>query len=63
MTMFDLLNEEREYLCKLVETAHRELLHELHHAAKQDFKESLKREIELNETVSAKLERVLAARM
>jgi hypothetical protein len=61
--MDDLSHEEREYLRKLVSAAHKELLHELHHAAKQDFKESLKREIELNELVFGKLERVPAARM
>lgn len=61
--MVDLSNEDREYLQKLLSTAHKELLHELHHAAKQDFKESLKQEIELNERIFEKLERVLAARM
>ena len=61
--MVDLTNEEREYLRKLLSTAHKELLHELHHAAKQDFKESLKRELELNEKVSARLEPVFAVRM
>jgi uncharacterized membrane protein len=61
--MDDLSNEDREYLRKLLSAAQKELLHELHHAAKQDFKESLKRELELNERVFAKLERVLAARM
>ena len=61
--MDDLSHEEREYLRKLVSAAYKELLHELHHAARQDFKENLKREIELNEKVSGKLERVPAARM
>jgi hypothetical protein len=63
MEMADLSNEEREYLTKLLTAAQRELLHELHHAAKQEFKESLKREIELNERITAKLETVFAARM
>jgi len=61
--MADLSNEDREYLRKLLAAAHKELLHELHHAAKQDFKEGLKREIEVNERVFAKLEGVIAARM
>jgi hypothetical protein len=61
--MDDLSHEDREYLRKLLSAAHKELLHELHHVAKQDFKESLKRELELNERVSVKLEPVFAARM
>jgi hypothetical protein len=60
--MDDLSHEEREYLRKLVSAAHKELLHELHHAAKLEFKEKLKKELELNEKVFAKLEPVLVSR-
>ena len=60
--MIDLTIEDQEYLRKLVESAHKELLHELHHAAKLEFKEKLKKELELNEKVLAKLEPVLVSR-
>ena len=60
--MIDLTIEDQEYLRKLVESAHKELLHELHHAAKLEFKEKLKKELELNEKVFAKLEPVLVSR-
>jgi len=60
--MIDLTFEDMEYLRKLVDSAHKELLHELHHVAKQDFKEQLKKELDLNEKVFAKLEPVLVSR-
>ena len=60
--MIDLTFEDMEYLRKLVDSAHKELLHELHHAAKLEFKEKLKKELELNEKVFAKLEPVLVSR-
>jgi len=60
--MIDLTIEDQEYVRKLVESAHKELLHELHHAAKLEFKEKLKKELELNEKVFAKLEPVLVSR-
>jgi len=60
--MIDLTIEDQEYLRKLVESAHKELLHELHHAAKLEFKEKLKKELELNEKVFAKLEPALVSR-
>lgn len=59
--MTDLLYDEREYLAKLLDKRHTELFHELHHAVSRDYKESLRREIDLTEQIKGKLERVFAA--
>lgn len=59
--MVEFNEEEREYLLALLKSAHTRLLHELHHARRLDFKTQLKREIELNEEVMARVEYVLHA--
>ncbi len=51
----ELSAEEREYLKNLVERRHSELIHEMHHAVTREYKDGLKREIELTEKVKTKL--------
>ena len=55
--MFDITDEEREYLLEILEARRAELLHELHHTDTLDFKEMLKRKVELVEGLTSKLER------
>ena len=52
---FDITDEEREYLLEILEAQREELLHELHHTDTLDFKEMLKRKVELVEAVRSKL--------
>jgi hypothetical protein len=56
----DLTTPESGYLRHLLDTARKELLHELHHTHGHEFKEALKVQLELNESVSRKLQRDLA---
>ncbi len=51
----DITDEEREYLLEILDARREELLHELHHTDTLDFKEMLKRKIELVEDVGSKL--------
>ena len=54
---FDINDQEREYLLEVLEARRAELLHELHHTDTLDFKEMLKRKVELVEGLTSKLER------
>ena len=47
--------EERKYLATLLERRHKELIHELHHAATAAYKAGLKEEIALTETLQRKV--------
>jgi len=51
----DITDEEREYLLEILDARREELLHELHHTDTLDFKEMLRRNVELVEAVSSKL--------
>lgn len=53
--MFEMKDQDREYLAQLIQKRHDELLHELHHAVARDFKNGLRQEIELTEQLKAKL--------
>jgi hypothetical protein len=53
---FDITEQEREYLRELLEARHSELLHELHHTDARDFKDMLKRKVELVEGLKSKFE-------
>lgn len=59
--MSDLKDQEREYLAKLLKKRHDELLHELHHAVTREYKAGLRQEIDLTETLQAKLQPAYAA--
>jgi len=52
---FDITDEERTYLLEVLEARRAELLHELHHTDTLDFKEMLKRKVELVEGLTSKL--------
>ena len=52
---FDITDEEREYLLEILDARREELLHELHHTDTLDFKEMLKRKVELVEGVRSRL--------
>lgn len=54
--MFDLNEQEREYLAKLLKKRHDELLHELHHAVTREYKAGLRQEIDLTEALKEKLQ-------
>jgi hypothetical protein len=58
----DLTTYEREYLKHLLDNARKQLLHELHHARAIEFKDLLKHQIDLNESLVQKIEPVLVHR-
>ena len=51
----DITDAEREYLLEILDARREELLHELHHTDTLDFKEMLRRNVELVEAVRSKL--------
>ncbi len=57
--MVELTDRESQYLTEVLETAHRELLQELHYTATLDYKELLTQRAKLNEQLAAKLREVL----
>jgi hypothetical protein len=50
-----LTEQQVDYLLKLLDKRYTELLHELHHAATNEYKAGLKREIELTEKLKVAL--------
>lgn len=54
--MFELKEQETEYLAKLLKKRHDELLHELHHAVTREYKVGLRQEIDLTESLQGKLQ-------
>ncbi|MGA7990843.1 MAG: hypothetical protein WCC53_05370 [Thermoanaerobaculia bacterium] len=52
----DLTVPECEYLKHLLDSARKELLHELHHTHGHEFKDTLKHQLDLNEKVSQKID-------
>lgn len=53
--MFDLDMEERQYLLELLESAHKTLLHEIHHSRTRRFEEALRHAVAVNERLSERL--------
>ena len=51
----DITDEERDYLLEILDARREELIHELHHTDTLDFKEMLKRKVELVEGIGSKL--------
>jgi hypothetical protein len=51
----DLSQHEKEYLANLLGKRHDDLLHELHHAFTREYKDGLKRELELTDQLRQKL--------
>ncbi len=52
----DITDQERDYLRELLEAKRSEILHELHHTDTLDFKEMLRRRVELIEGLRSKVE-------
>jgi hypothetical protein len=53
--MFDVTREERDYLVTVLEHAHKELLHELHHTDNRQFRQMLRRLLHVNEDVTRRI--------
>jgi hypothetical protein len=56
----ELSADEREYLLELLQTAHDEMLRELHHTDTRSFEETLKQRVALNEQITRRLETATA---
>lgn len=53
--MFDMTTDEREYLKETLEAAHTQLLHELHHVHRSQFRNLLRSRVDLNEKLQERL--------
>ncbi len=53
--MFEFDESERHYILTVLRAAHTQLLHELHHADAADYKQQLRRQIEINESITEKV--------
>ena len=53
--VLEISNSEKELLFELVETAHREMIHEIDHPDAREYKKLLQDKLELLEHVGAKL--------
>jgi len=53
--MFDVTGEERDYLVDVLEHAHTELLHELHHTDNRKFRQMLRKLLHVNEDVTRRI--------
>jgi hypothetical protein len=58
----ELTTHEIEYLKHLLDNARKGLHHELHHAHAHEFKDVLKQQLDLNESLVQKLEPALVRR-
>jgi hypothetical protein len=55
----ELTKQEKDYLRELLESAHGELIHEIHHTDTADYEELLKQKVALVEGLKAKVERLV----
>ena len=53
--MFEFDESERHYILTVLRAAHTQLLHELHPADAADYKQQLRRQIEINESITEKV--------
>jgi len=51
----DLTSDEIRYLEGVLSRSRKDLVHEIHHAATHDYKEWLRKELEINERLSSKI--------
>ena len=51
----NLSDQEREYLLEVLQTAHKELMHEIHHSNTHSYKDELKSKLAINEALVEKL--------
>jgi hypothetical protein len=54
----DISNEERAFLSELLEAKQNSMLHEINHTDTLDFKEILKRQLQLLEGLKSRIERL-----
>ena len=59
--LLDISDEERAFLIELLNTKQNSMLHELNHTDTLDFKETLKRQLELLEKFKSKIERLASS--
>ena len=57
----DISNDERAFLSELLEAKQNSMLHEINHTDTQDYKEILKRQLELLEALKSRIERLHAS--
>ena len=60
--MVDLTSDEIRYLESILSKARKDLLHEIHHAATHDYKEWLRKELDVNEHLTGKLQAATATK-
>ena len=56
--LLDISTQERKFLSDLLEAKQNAMLHEINHTDTNDFKQMLKKELEMLETLKAKRERL-----
>ena len=56
--LLDISAQERKFLSELLEAKQNSMLHEINHTDTNDFKEMLKKDLEVLETLKAKIERL-----
>ena len=53
--VLEITNSEKDLIFELIESAHREMIHEIDHTDARDFKKLLQERLELLEHVGAKI--------
>jgi hypothetical protein len=53
--MLEITNSEKDLIFELIESAHREMIHEIDHTDAREFKRLLQEKLELLEHVGAKI--------
>ena len=53
--VLEITNSEKDLIFELIETAHREMIHEIDHTDAREFKKLLQEKLELLEHVGAKI--------
>jgi hypothetical protein len=53
--VLEITNSEKDLLFELIESAHREMIHEIDHTDARDFRKLLQNKLELLEHVGAKI--------
>ena len=56
--LLDISAQERKFLSELLQAKQNSMLHEINHTDTNDFKEMLKKDLEVLETLKAKIERL-----
>ena len=59
--VLEISDDERAFLAELLTAKQSALLHEINHTDTQEFKQTLRRQFELLETLKSKVERVISS--